>query len=469
MQQLRVLMWGLTGLFFVAATAAGGWYAWQEANRGPTVLTVAAGPRGGAPFALLDDVAAVLERQGEPVRLQLLESATLDEAAQMVGLGGQHRAAPLTGPTENADGRIVRPQRVDRGADLGVVATDAAASADLRLIARLNRDVFHLIARADRAIASVHDLDGKRVALPPVGTGGFKAFWTVATHYGVGVERIGWQVMEGRAAVDALAAGRIDAIFVLGAIRAPNLMAQLDELGRRAVPLTLVPIEQAPAMGRRRPFIEATTLERGTYAGAPALPPEPLTTASIRLDLIGHATADADAVAALTRVLMERRFDLLVRTPLAQDISAPDLSAGALVPLHPGADRYYRRDQPGFIEANANSIGIALTVLGILGSGMAALRARWQTAQKGRADRYNADLLGIIGEVRAAASLDALIAGRDRLDGILSQVIADLDSGAVSEEGFESFSLAFQAVRARLADAIAEARRADRASGAPAN
>ena len=58
-------------LIALAAVAGGaGWY-YNKISAGPTILTVAAGPRGGDSFTLLSEIAEVLERHSDSVRLQV--------------------------------------------------------------------------------------------------------------------------------------------------------------------------------------------------------------------------------------------------------------------------------------------------------------------------------------------------------------------------------------------------------------
>jgi TRAP-type uncharacterized transport system substrate-binding protein len=446
-------LFGVALAVLVLAGAAAVWWVLQRAE-GPATLTVAAGAKGTSTYAFLDDLAAVIERQTGDVRLVVRETKGIDENAVLAGLGPAGEVVDTSRAKHTApEGIIVLPTNPTRGTDLSVIQSDTVVSSEMRLVAPLFRAHFQLIATEASGVKTIHDLARKRIALPPVNSSGFRAFWSVAEHYQVAIEDVQWRSLDLKAATDALSRGTIDAVFVTQSIRSPDVVAMFDELRRRRVAVDFLAVDQAPAMVLRRPFLEASTIERGTYLGFPALPEADTPTAAVRYLLVAHRDTDPNAVEALTRVLMENRFDLMVRNPLAQEIKAPDLGA-LLAPLHPGAARYYLRDQPSFLESNANTIGIALTVGGILVSLGAWLRSQLTAGRKNRADNFNIAVMDVSRRAREATTSAELLKCRDELDRMIEDIIRALDTDDVTEEGFQSFAFAWEAVRASVSDRL---------------
>ena len=69
--------------------------------------------------------------------------------------------------------------------DLATVQANIPGRPGVRLIAALYPDALQLIARPGSGIASVSDLEGRKIALPPAGGGQYDTFWDFADHYGL--------------------------------------------------------------------------------------------------------------------------------------------------------------------------------------------------------------------------------------------------------------------------------------------
>ena len=105
--------------------------------------------------------------------------------------------------------------------------------------------------------------------------------------------------------------------------------------------ITLVPIEQAPALHLRRSAIQPGRIPRGSYRGYPPLPERDLETASVNRLLVASSDVPPDVIYQITEVLFERRRELSELNTLASLIAAPDITGGTTLPLHDGAAQYY--------------------------------------------------------------------------------------------------------------------------------
>ncbi|MBB4303702.1 TRAP transporter TAXI family solute receptor [Rhodobium orientis] len=396
-------------------------------------LTVAAGPRGSDAYQLLSEIAEVVERHSETLRLTVRESGGSSENVGMIRAGT---------------------------VDLAAVHADTPAVNVIRLISHLYKDYFQLIARDKAGISGIRDLVGKRIALPPFGTDEFRAFWMLARHYDLAVDDFRWKAMSLREATEAIAKNQVDAVFALRSLHDRLILHLISNAGLVGTQLAYVPIDQTRAIAINRPFLDASVIVKGAFDGDPPLPATDIQAPTIERLLVARADLDPMAIRELTGILFEQRLDLIVRTPLADEIAIPDASIGLSVPLHDGADAYYRRDEPSFIQENAEPLALLVTVIAMVMSAGFALRARLVANRKNRADSYNYQLLALANEARDAESVETLDKCRDSLHEIRESVVVALDTDDVTEEGFQSFAFLWDSVRIGI-----DQRRAEIGSG----
>ena len=417
----------LTFIAVAAILAAMGFVAWQAFIRPPetVILRVAAGERTGDAYRLMSEISEVLERHTDLVRLKVLQTE---------------------GPSQNLT-------LVNAGqAELAAIQSDAPAIVSTQLVARLFPDAFLLITWSDSGVLTPADLEGKRVALPPHGTSEQRLFWAVADHYDLNPFSIRWFALPGDKALEKMTDHEADAVFLVRSLRDPAVLRFFEDVKlRKRGRLRLVAIDQADAMTLKRPFLKTATLVKGAFDGEPPLPPTNITTAGVDLLLVATPDSDEEAIHELTRVLMEHRLDLAVRTPLAASITAPGRADSGL-PIHPGAERYYLRDEPSFLQENAEPMALMVTLAAMLISGGMALRARLMADRKNNADKYNHELLALAARAREATGKGELAACKSELTAILEKCVIDLDTDEVTEAGFQSFSLLWEAVRTVIDD-----------------
>ena len=410
-------------LLFVAAAIVAAFLLWRSDGE-PTVLTVATGPHQSDAYQLMSEIAEVVERRSTSIRLRV----------------------------ETSSGASDNVKRLLEGAvDLATIHGDTPAATSIRMVAELFEDYFQLIARSDSGITDVRSLMGRRIALPPFGTDEFRNFWALADHYDLALTDFVWRAMPLAQAIEEIAKGRVDAVFALRSIRDRQIVQLIENMELTRQRLTFVPVGQTQAMTLKRPFLEPAVIVRGAFDGDPPLPPFDTPTPAIKRLLVARSAVSEDAIAELTRIMFEHRLDLTLRTAIANEIAQPDMRAGLTIPLHAGAERFFTRDEPSFLQENAEPIALLVTLGAMLLSGLLAIRTRMLAARKNRADRYNNELLALIDEVEGAGDGDKVAACKAELFQILRRVVIALDTDEVTEEGFQSFSLLWDSVR-RLID-----------------
>jgi len=319
-------------------------------------------------------------------------------------------------------------------------------SSNIRLVAPLFTDAFQLLARTGSGIRSFGDLRGRTVALPPAGNAGLQSFWAVATHFAITSDDIRAVTMTPEAAAWGLLSGAVDATF--------EAQPPGSEVVRRAVREQagyVVPIDQAAAIQLRFPSVEPGRIPKGSYRGDPPLPETELQTAVVWRLLATRESVPPKVVRAITDVLFERRRELTALSPLAGFIRAPDLTEGTFMPVHDGADRYYSRSEPSVLQENAELIALLLSVLVVGGSSL------FRVADQGRRRRlegYNAEVLAVYRQAQGCEGAAAVGEKREDLLRVLVRVLDDAEEGLVTEEGFQMFSLAWNAVDGNLRDRL---------------
>ena len=402
-----------------------GFVYFHSENKKIGVLRVDAGPRNGEAFFFMTQLAEVVERNSQLIRLEVVE-----------GIRG-----PVDAPVLFRD-----------GIDLATIQSHRPAQPETHLVVGLYEEAFQLITRVDTGINTVNDLHGRRLALPPHGSSELTFFWAVGDHYDLLVQNVEWASMPPQDAVVALLDKQVDAIFLVGSARNQMTLKLVEEfeLHPKVADLRMIAIDQAPAMGIKRPYIEPTHIEKGTFDGMPPLPGRRLLTAAVRRFLVASAGANADHVAELTRILFENRADLSVRFPLANRIRVPDLASGMTIPLHEGAERYFTRDEPSFIQENAEPLALLVTVFMMLSSMLIALRSRFLATQKNLADQFNYDVLDLGKKVRAANRIEEIEQCREDMQTLLDKAVVALDVDDVTDEGFQSFAFLWNSVQRDL-------------------
>ncbi len=431
----RALFFGIT---IAALAVAGTWY-WISRERPPDVLAIATGPAGSDSYTLMREAAEVVERHSQTLRLEI--RATRDASQNIALLNAKQ-------------------------IDAAVIRSDTPVFSDIRSIADLYADLFHIIVRADAPAASINAIARVSISIPYYDTANFRSFWAVGDHYDLPIADFAWKAEPLLRGIERLLSGDVDALFAVRSIRDRQLVRMFEDAQLTGLRLRYIAIGQAEAIAIKRPFLTAASIPMGAFTGANPVPAADTQTLGVSRVLVTRSDVDERPVRELTRILFEHRKDLTLRFALAASLAAPDPGRGLSVPMHDGARAFYERDEPSFVQENAEPLALLVTVLTVLISSLIAVRRGFVASQKNRADIYNYQLLDI--QKRATESTDgAQLAGMKReINAVLETVVRALDTDEVSDEGFQSFSLLWEAVRETINDRIAELDR-DRSAKAP--
>jgi uncharacterized protein len=269
---------------------------------------------------------------------------------RMFNLPGEHQPRPCVAVT--SDGSVANIRRVESGESIfGLSQTDIAYAAfhgqgpftaagpdsKLRTLIALYPEAFTVIARADSDIRDFQDLRGKRISIGKSGAG-----YTYTRD--LLVELFGWKIPDPERVLEfglaeqneALCHNKVDAIiFEAGH---PNGLTQEATTGCRArvVRVTGPPIDRLLAT---HSYYIASVIPGGMYAGNP----DDVSTISTLAVLVTSSDEPDELTYGLVKALFENLADFRHLHPALSTLDIKHMvPSHAVIPIHPGALKYYR-------------------------------------------------------------------------------------------------------------------------------
>jgi uncharacterized protein len=139
-------------------------------------------------------------------------------------------------------------------------------------------------------------------------------------------------------------------------------------------------------------------------------------------------------------------------------VRQPEALAGLGPAMHAGASNYFDKDKPTFLQANADFLGLMLTVTLMIGSWIWQIKQWIGRQQKNAADLYSDRAVILMSAAEKAVSVAELDQLRHALLGALTEAVRDLDADKLSEESFHScrsiLQIAMEVTRERRASLV---------------
>ena len=207
----------------------------------------------------------------------------------------------------------------------------------LRLIANLYPESIHLVARKGAGIKSAADLRGKRVSLDEPGSGTLIDARLVLGAYGITEKDIKPEYLKPNQAGDKLRDGGLDAFFFVGGFPA----GAISELASAGGGIELVPLA-GPEIDKLRAqysFFATDQIPRGTYKDI-----GDTATLSVGAQWVTSDKQSEELIYQITKALWNNNSRALHDSGHAKGkaIQKATAIAGAGIPLHPGAEKFYR-------------------------------------------------------------------------------------------------------------------------------
>jgi len=251
-----------------------------------------------------------------------------------------------------SDGSVANIHRVESGeSTFGLSQTDVATAAfrgegpfadagpdpNLRTVIALHQEAFTVLARADADIRDFDDLRGKRVGNGKSGGGYTFTREVILGSHGSTTSEPDHPVELGPAEQNqALCSGKVDAIiFEAGH---PNGLTQEATTGCQA---KLVPVAgpQIDRLLAKHPDYVVAVIPGGLYPGTTQDTP----TIGTQAVLVTSSRQADDLTYAMVKVVFENFADFRRLYPALATLDIRNMvPSGHVIPIHPGALRYYR-------------------------------------------------------------------------------------------------------------------------------
>jgi len=341
-RQIRPPRRGLIISLATVAAIAGAYLAWRspsvlpEADIPVRFFQIATGSTAGTYYPVGEVIATVIS---EPI------------GAEPCSQGRRCGVPGLLAVVKSSRGSISNVRGVSSGQyDAALVQSDVADWAytgtgifehsaplsNLRAIAGLYPEAVHLVVAEGSAIGSLADLRGKRVSIDRVGSGTRVDALSILRAFGLDEGDFALVEEEPAAAVDLMAAGRLDAFFLIAGTPAAAVTELIERGIGRLVPITGPEVDTLRAGNR---FFVGHLIAAGTYPGVGRV-----ATLSLKSLLVTSEDQDEALIHDITAALWRsgNRQVLDAGHPKSREIRLESALDGVSIPFHPGAERFYR-------------------------------------------------------------------------------------------------------------------------------
>jgi uncharacterized protein len=400
------LRWAFIALVFCAIAFAV-WLARRQAAHGE--VRIASGQQGGTFLPLGETLATGFANDVHGARFSAIESP---------------------------GGKVSIEMLEAHDAELALLSNHVRGASSLALVAPLYQETLHVVVRRAANLAEPQDLLGHRISVGPAGSGTESIADSVLEHFDITADTYDRHNMAPSEAIAALQSGAIDVAFLVGGMRMPAV----DELLRRD-DMTLLSLGEPGKIGSAlegirldAPFFTVTAIPQHAYGHQPDAP---VGTISVHALLVARADLDADLVYAITESLFSQKVELATQEKLLSHLSERHDEALSPYPLHPGADRYFRRAEPSFVQRYSDQISLAITIGALLWSGLTAFRAARRQTRRSRIETHYETARRLASDASAADSPEELALARASLVQARDVAFSELEAERLdANEGF---------------------------------
>ncbi|MEM6917261.1 MAG: TAXI family TRAP transporter solute-binding subunit, partial [Verrucomicrobiota bacterium] len=338
------------------------------------------GQEGGTYRPLAEAIASLIERENPRVRVRVEASA---------------------GSLENLE----RVARQEESNSIGIIQNDvripttfAVEGSDLRSLLPLHQGVLHFLVHSDSEVQSFADLRGKVIAEGLPGSGSPPIIDALLEHYEIPEAELRRKPFSLKEACAAMRDREVDAIIMPMGLKSAEFEKLVED-----IPLRFVGIGTETGVGSELegfrltyPFVQATTIPKYTYSvprsGRSGVPDRGIPAVAVRAVLVGHRELPDRIANDIARTLVENKASLSLSHASAVQITEEFDSSLLQFPIHRGAHRYFHRDDPGFLQRNAEMLGFILSLIIALIGLLVSTRKWLGQLRKNRIDRYYIEL-----------------------------------------------------------------------------
>lgn len=306
-----------------------------------TFFQIGTGAVGGEYFAVGERLAAAISRPPGSLRC---------ERGLPCGVAG------LVAVVKSSAGPVANVRAVSAGHfDSAIVAAPVLGLAtraeapfrgekpfrNLRAIAGVYREAVYLVASRGANIGSVADLREMRVSVGLPGSGTHEAALQILAAHDLGRRTVNVWEHDTATAIDLMLRGQLDAFFVVDALPSPVIRSLAD---RGAIDIVSIDGAGAEKMTGPNANFQPLAIPEGLYRFVPETE-----TLGISMIWVVNENADADLIHDITGALFHENNRIFLSSAGMPGLLPGDPGGQAAqailslpVPLHHGAERYYR-------------------------------------------------------------------------------------------------------------------------------
>jgi len=284
-------------------------------------ITVGTASMGGTFYPFGTGIAQIITKYAEGVQATAEVTAGSVNNSQLVGSGQTDMALAM------AD--------VVYGAYTGTGKFDRKFEA-LRGLFMTYGQMMHILVKEGSDIYSIADLKGKKVSPGPAGSG--TNFMTVKLleSYGIDPEKdIKLEYLSHQEESMALGDGTIDAAFYLMGIPCAAVTEYCAGHKARFIP---VEEEYIKKINEKFPFYAEMPVPANTYKGQL----EAVPSVGVKVAFIANMNVSEDIAYKVTKAVFENIPEIAEIHSIANELSFEGALDGMPIPLHPGAEKYFR-------------------------------------------------------------------------------------------------------------------------------
>lgn len=247
--------------------------------------------------------------------------------------GIQVDVLPSTGAIDNLHRLADRSVKVDVGFVQGGLHNGADLSG-LMSLGSVYEQPLMVYCRSPRRIQLLSELRGKKLAIGPQGSGSQSLALKLLKATEMDGPPTVLLPLQGDEAAQALLAGDVDAVFLLGDAATPELMRRM----RQSPDIRLMTFKQADGYVRRFQFLSKLTLPEGALDFARDVPPETLELIGPTVELVARDTLHP----ALSDLLISAAREVHGGAGLFRNAGEYPAPLARDFPLSRDAERYYK-------------------------------------------------------------------------------------------------------------------------------
>lgn len=222
----------------------------------------------------------------------------------------------------------------------GVGKYEGQAKPDLRIIANLYPEDLHLVLPKGGVLNGIADLKGKRVGIAQAGSGTQIAVELILADWGVTRDNIEEAELNNAQSAERIADGQLDAYFYAAGTPVAAMIQLANTKGMDLYSFTDEEVQRAI---KAVPYYVPSVIPAGTYPGVD----HDTNTVAVSGMLVTNANIDEELIYQITKALWSDTARKLLDNGHAKGKAitletALDGLEGIGVPLHPGAERFYR-------------------------------------------------------------------------------------------------------------------------------